>query len=93
MAELGSPREVAQPPHAPPGGAATPRPPPSLSFLVPEPEDLEDRDTRHKLWQEKLQQELEFLEAGEEHVKEEQKNLKKELPSLLLPPLCAQGLQ
>ncbi|XP_050840617.1 26S proteasome regulatory subunit 6B, partial [Serinus canaria] len=41
---------------------AAPRPLPGLSFLVPEPEDLEDLYSRYK----KLQQELEFLEVQEE---------------------------
>uniref|UniRef100_A0A8B9FST7 Proteasome 26S subunit, ATPase 4 n=1 Tax=Amazona collaria TaxID=241587 RepID=A0A8B9FST7_9PSIT len=53
---------------------AAPRPPPGLSFLVPEPEDLEDLYSRYK----RLQQELEFLEVQEEYIKDEQKNLKKE---------------
>ncbi|NXI44292.1 PRS6B protein, partial [Galbula dea] len=53
---------------------AAPRPPTALSFLVPEPEDLEDLYSRYK----KLQQELEFLEVQEEYIKDEQKNLKKE---------------
>ncbi|KAM9258920.1 26S proteasome regulatory subunit 6B isoform 3-T3 [Morus bassanus] len=53
---------------------AAPRPPTGLSFLVPEPEDLEDLYSRYK----KLQQELEFLEVQEEYIKDEQKNLKKE---------------
>ncbi|XP_025915288.1 26S proteasome regulatory subunit 6B [Apteryx rowi] len=53
---------------------AAPRPQPGLSFLVPEPEDLEDLYSRYK----KLQQELEFLEVQEEYIKDEQKNLKKE---------------
>eukprot|EP00061_Rhincodon_typus_P003396 g19983.t1 len=50
------------------------RPHTGLSFLAPEPEDLEDLYTRYK----KLQQELEFLEVQEEYIKDEQKNLKKE---------------
>uniref|UniRef100_A0A668VYC4 26S proteasome regulatory subunit 6B n=1 Tax=Oreochromis aureus TaxID=47969 RepID=A0A668VYC4_OREAU len=50
------------------------RPQTGLSFLAPEPEDLEDLYTRYK----KLQQELEFLEVQEEYIKDEQKNLKKE---------------
>ncbi|KAF7692103.1 26S proteasome regulatory subunit 6B isoform X1 [Silurus meridionalis] len=50
------------------------RPQTSLSFLAPEPEDLEDLYSRYK----KLQQELEFLEVQEEYIKDEQKNLKKE---------------
>ncbi|KAK2088448.1 26S proteasome regulatory subunit 6B [Saguinus oedipus] len=50
------------------------RPQTSLSFLGPEPEDLEDLYSRYK----KLQQELEFLEVQEEYIKDEQKNLKKE---------------
>ncbi|NXL93224.1 PRS6B protein, partial [Alectura lathami] len=53
---------------------AVPRSHPGLSFLVPEPEDLEDLYSRYK----KLQQELEFLEVQEEYIKDEQKNLKKE---------------
>ncbi|MED6256076.1 26S proteasome regulatory subunit 6B [Ataeniobius toweri] len=52
----------------------TSRPQTGLSFLAPEPEDLEDLYTRYK----KLQQELEFLEVQEEYIKDEQKNLKKE---------------
>ncbi|XP_068854803.1 26S proteasome regulatory subunit 6B isoform X2 [Aphelocoma coerulescens] len=54
--------------------SAAPRQPPGLSFLVPEPEDLEDLYSRYK----KLQQELEFLEVQEEYIKDEQRNLKKE---------------
>ncbi|NXF00246.1 PRS6B protein, partial [Menura novaehollandiae] len=54
--------------------SAAPRAPPGLSFLVPEPEDLEDLYSRYK----KLQQELEFLEVQEEYIKDEQRNLKKE---------------
>ncbi|XP_066030970.1 26S proteasome regulatory subunit 6B isoform X1 [Chamaea fasciata] len=54
--------------------SAAPRPLPGLSFLVPEPEDLEDLYSRYK----KLQQELEFLEVQEEYIKDEQRNLKKE---------------
>uniref|UniRef100_A0A8C0H8S7 26S proteasome regulatory subunit 6B n=1 Tax=Chelonoidis abingdonii TaxID=106734 RepID=A0A8C0H8S7_CHEAB len=50
------------------------RPQTGLSFLAPEPEDLEDLYSRYK----KLQQELEFLEVQEEYIKDEQKNLKKE---------------
>nr|KAF6411475.1 proteasome 26S subunit, ATPase 4 [Rousettus aegyptiacus] len=50
------------------------RPQTGLSFLGPEPEDLEDLYSRYK----KLQQELEFLEVQEEYIKDEQKNLKKE---------------
>ncbi|XP_043935293.1 26S proteasome regulatory subunit 6B [Protopterus annectens] len=50
------------------------RPHTGLSFLNPEPEDLEDLYSRYK----KLQQELEFLEVQEEYIKDEQKNLKKE---------------
>uniref|UniRef100_A0A3P9M3N7 26S proteasome regulatory subunit 6B n=1 Tax=Oryzias latipes TaxID=8090 RepID=A0A3P9M3N7_ORYLA len=50
------------------------RPQTGLSFLTPEPEDLEDLYSRYK----KLQQELEFLEVQEEYIKDEQKNLKKE---------------
>ncbi|TUA69865.1 26S proteasome regulatory subunit 6B [Bagarius yarrelli] len=50
------------------------RPHTALSFLAPEPEDLEDLYSRYK----KLQQELEFLEVQEEYIKDEQKNLKKE---------------
>ncbi|KPP60312.1 26S protease regulatory subunit 6B-like [Scleropages formosus] len=50
------------------------RPQTALSFLAPEPEDLEDLYSRYK----KLQQELEFLEVQEEYIKDEQKNLKKE---------------
>ncbi|XP_033928226.1 26S proteasome regulatory subunit 6B isoform X2 [Melopsittacus undulatus] len=53
---------------------AAPRPPPGLSFLVPEPEDLEDLYSRYK----RLQQELEFLGVQEEYIKDEQRNLKKE---------------
>ncbi|KAJ8332825.1 hypothetical protein SKAU_G00417210 [Synaphobranchus kaupii] len=52
----------------------TSRPQTGLSFLAPEPEDLEDLYSRYK----KLQQELEFLEVQEEYIKDEQKNLKKE---------------
>lgn len=49
------------------------RPQTGLSFLGPEPEDLEDLYSRYK----KLQQELEFLEVQEEYIKDEQKNLKR----------------